>query len=184
LVVSQEGKKIEIPITPVLPENMFGRALARLKAKRGTKKETKAIVNIPDENAQSMFSRKAKINNFGMYNYDCIYSNPGVMKLSADFVFEGIEINKENVSVYIVCPSESRIISYSGTNAKNFVFNPVVPNFLIAFVSGKKVMVFDKTDFASIDVGSILNTNHYTFKFKPYPKEIATINDIDQILSM
>jgi hypothetical protein len=174
------GKQaFETVVRPVLKGADYEKALAKFKVKMGNYEQ--ALTERKQEedrlSRQADLLRSFEVKQFGIYNWDRIYKQPNVVRVAASFQFDQ-RVDTKNMVVYLVSSKDKAVVTYYGTHADMFSFDPEDKNCLIAVMPGDKLAVFDENDFAQLNPAAIRDQNH-VFKLHTIEKNIASVEDLD-----
>jgi len=113
--------------------------------------------------------RVFSVGEFGVYNYDCYYSDPGVTRFVADFSLEGGG-NIELMNFYLL-PSDRRIVvRYYPASFDKFYINPNIRNRIIAIDSENEVYYLSNGDLRKMKLKQYSEGQTVKFRLKKFGK--------------
>lgn len=113
--------------------------------------------------------RVFSVGEFGVYNYDCYYSDPGVTRFVADFSLEGGG-NIDLMNFYLL-PSDRRIVvRYYPASFDKFYINPNIRNRIIAIDSDNEVYYLSDNELRKMKLKQYSKGQTIKFRLKKFGK--------------
>jgi hypothetical protein len=185
LTLKNAQKTFKTNVTPALKGMDFDKAIASFKQKNEEYQKLKEV-RAEEENrlaGEADLLRTFAINQFGVHNWD-IWKSPQRKRCLASFDF-GQETDKyiNKISVFLVTGANRSVVRYEQSTFDKFSFDPNQSNTLIAVLPGNKIAYFTADDFAKIDLTMLNEQKTYTFKLKVKEEAIASVKDLESIIS-
>ena len=189
LDLKHDNKEFHTVVAPVLNGKYYRQAMARFEKQMAEYEQAKDVRN----NEEARLAKEAdllrtfSVNNFGIYNWDCMYKNQNdVVHVDAEFLLnKNIPgINMDQVTVYLVTGNQRAVIPVSGYNRHDFMFNPEDDNRLVAILPGDKIAIFRNTDFLSLAAQVYPGKKEpYRFILKVIDDQIVTVANLENVLA-
>ncbi len=94
--------------------------------------------------------RSISLDNFGTYNWDCVYRMNDIQPIAATFDFEGDVENPERMTVFYLCAEDNLILNCSSAGQSNFFYSPNKKNALVAISDKNEVFILDDAGFQEL----------------------------------
>jgi hypothetical protein len=135
---------------------------------------------------QKVFQRNARIEGFGIYNFDKIWKDPDVISVGADFELESNNTAAlPNMEVFLITGDRRVVVKYPKGWWHKFRFSPGSDNQLLAFLPNGQVGVFTNKDFKEVlpDIRKAVNEEKsYLFTLKIIDAEIRSLEDLSTLI--
>jgi hypothetical protein len=121
--------------------------------------------------------RSAKVDQFGIYNYDRLMKEENKVEMLVNFNFQGVDADElSQIEEVVFVPSEGRsLIKLDKANWTKVAMVPDKGGKLFALLPGKKLAIYNVPKYAAIDFENIkkMAKPEYAFAMENYPEVIT-----------
>jgi hypothetical protein len=186
--LSEGSSQFNLYVKPVLSEkeyekmkSVFEKQMADYSAARESFAEAqKKYVS------QRALLRTFQINSFGIYNWDVIYSRPGVLAVRPEFLIDGKKLDPNQVPVVnLVTASNRALFAVQTNNNGNIIIDPFDNNMLIAVLPGNKIAVMNNNQIHALRLNETVANNSnakVVFNLQTQSDVINSSEDFDRIV--
>jgi len=179
LLKSKKGS-VEITVAPVMEGKGYEKAIKRFNKKLA--KYEKIKIKAEKERArlqmQADIMRYFKVQNFGIYNCDRFLRMDNLLRFSAEFNFQEMEVDQNKLTIFMITGDRRGLFPLDKRRFKSFAFNPNEYNCLVAALPDKRFAVFTNSEFKEIDLNGINEDGGYTFNMKPTATRIQSMDGL------
>ncbi len=183
------GKKtLDFQIEPIYVSKDYQLALnAFQKVQQDIEKAKDELKALKEkERATDIVYRSYSVSSLGWHNWDRIFKNPALVWLNGDFSFEGNDLNKSELRIYLVTENGSVVQQYDNINFDKMSYDPNKANALVAFTPDGSIGTFSSKNFQQIGFSPSTTSQKFTFDLKKEAvrqKDILGANDLDAIIA-
>lgn len=185
LKLANNSNQFEAVIAPVLSGKDYKKAMEDFTVKMKNYND-KLQVRVDEmdrfENERS-FVRSYSLKNFGIYNWDCIYTRQDFITCNVIFKIAGYQdLDISSLVLYHIADNSRAIVKYYPSGISKFAFSVRDKNKLVAFLPGNKIAVFTNEDFRNLFNQIATNDRQEAFTVSMRVKE-NKVNSMTDIIA-
>ena len=186
LTLQQGLTSFKTYIHPVLTGKKLEAALQEFNSRMEQYKKKKESIEQAAKQAllEADFLRSYTIQQFGIYNWDCIHRQPERMAIQASFSFDDPSIVAgKGITAYLITGSNRSLVRYEYENWNHFSFDPQQQNKLILILPGNRIALFSEEQFSHLDIDKIKADKCFQFHLHVAKTTVNNLDDLSKLIN-